>query len=88
MKTEKYIFKNECLPVKVEEGIVYICKPEAVLHLKCPCGCGDIISLPCVDQPVHPNWQTLENTIIPSIQRTVGCKSHFTITNGIVKFHK
>jgi len=78
----KYIFKNvEERPEKIDEGIVYVCLPDMVAELKCPCGCRDDIELNLVD--VKPSWKVNGNSITPSINKLYGCKSHFTITNGV-----
>jgi hypothetical protein len=53
---------------------------------KCPCGCGDVITLSL--QPVHiPHWcftksQAERPTLYPSIWRDKGCLSHFWLKDG------
>lgn len=82
---KKYIFKDECLPLLIEDGVVYVCKSDKIVHFKCPCGCDSLIILPILDnKTIHPNWMINGNSITPSINRQVGCRSHFTITNGTV----
>jgi len=55
---------------------------------RCPCGCGNVISLSL--QKVHnPNWtvrktQAGRPTIHPSVWRNKGCCSHFWIKDGRV----
>lgn len=56
--------------------------------LICPCGCGDAVVLnlltemrPCWRVEVHPNDVV---TFHPSINRTVGCRSHFFVRQGRV----
>lgn len=69
---------------EVNEGVVYVCDLDKVFQLKCPCGCGDTIKGQLY--PLEsPSWKVQGNSLSPSIDRTVGCKSHFTITNGVVK---
>jgi hypothetical protein len=51
--------------------------------LSCPCGCGDVIQLSLVSD-ASPSWQIQkrrngEVTLLPSVWRTVGCRSHFII---------
>lgn len=55
--------------------------------MKCPCECGDTIKLnlspavtPLWAWNVNPKWG--EVTFGPSIQRMVGCLSHFFIRDG------
>jgi hypothetical protein len=56
--------------------------------LICPCGCGDRIELNLLPQ-VRPSW-TVELqrdrivTLMPSVWRRKGCKSHFFIRQGNV----
>lgn len=56
---------------------------------KCPCGCNEVISLnllkkasPCWRFSIR--WSSI--TIYPSIWRRVGCKSHFYIRRGQVRW--
>lgn len=56
----------------------------------CPCGCGDVVSLPIVSKKVAPNdgtWEWDGNrespTLSPSIRRLMGCKFHGWIRNGV-----
>jgi hypothetical protein len=49
--------------------------------LLCPCGCGETIQLNLLKE-VRPCWKVKRNskgavTILPSIWRRNGCKSHF-----------
>lgn len=58
--------------------------------LKCPCGCGDDISIN-LDSRTGPAWRYYEGrngfTLFPSIWRESGCKSHFIIwANRILWF--
>lgn len=55
---------------------------------KCPCGCGEVVSLPL--QPPHtPKWRVSTTeaqrpTLYPSVWRNKGCMSHFWIEDGRV----
>lgn len=80
---KKYSFINIHVSISdVEEGYVHVCDNEKVATLRCPCGCNTIIYLNLLEE-YRPRWKVNGNSITPSIQRTVGCMSHFTITNGI-----
>jgi hypothetical protein len=50
------------------------------LIVRCPCGCGDDISLN-VDPEAGPCWRLLRRgdnlTVMPSVWRETGCESHF-----------
>ncbi|AEH90643.1 MULTISPECIES: DUF6527 family protein [Mesorhizobium] len=55
---------------------------------RCPCGCGDVVSLP-THAPHNPRWRievSLEGrpTLHPSVWRTKGCLSHFWLSDGRV----
>jgi hypothetical protein len=66
---------------------IFVIEEDAMIILKCPCGCGDVIKLSTVPD-ASPKWIFhYPNTIKPSIRRTVNCKAHFSIENGKVKFH-
>lgn len=73
-------------PETTEPGNVYVCKPEAAAQLICPCGCGDIVKFSLLTT-YKPCWKINGNSISPSINRTVGCRTHFTINNGIARNH-
>ena len=83
-KDKKYTFLLD-VPLQEEtaaEGFVYVCYEDHKAELRCPCGCGDLITLNIYPY-LKPTWKVTRNSITPSINRKVGCKSHFTITNGI-----
>ncbi len=51
--------------------------------MQCPCGCGAFIQLSLVEDS-SPSWRieqmrSGEFTLMPSVWRTVGCRSHFII---------
>jgi hypothetical protein len=52
----------------------------------CPCGCGDVIELNLLRE-ASPCWTVRQRrdgsvTLMPSIWRTKGCRSHFLIRNS------
>jgi hypothetical protein len=55
-------------------------------HFRCPCGCRDVIVLS--DNPtLRPRWTFTPDTarrptVVPSVWRTKGCRSHFLIQRG------
>ncbi|WP_408306747.1 DUF6527 family protein [Paraburkholderia sediminicola] len=56
----------------------------------CPCGCSDAIQLSMI-QGQRPRWTLTERnmrcpTLAPSIDRTVGCKSHFFLRRGKIQW--
>jgi hypothetical protein len=55
---------------------------------RCPCTCGEVISLP-LQSSHRPHWQIKRTasgrpTLYPSVWRNKGCKSHFWIEEGFV----
>lgn len=64
-------------------------EPE-LLAFKCPCGCGETILLNLLSD-TKPQWYFDISysgiiNVSPSIWRTVGCKSHFWVVDGNVKW--
>jgi hypothetical protein len=58
--------------------------------MKCPCGCDEILTLSLMKN-FKPNWKIKIDkkkriTISPSIWKQDGCKSHFFIINGRLKW--
>jgi len=56
------------------------------IYLKCPCGCGDIISVNLMIS-AHPHWILSTNKsgnldLSPSLNKITGCKSHFFIRDS------
>jgi hypothetical protein len=77
----------------IEEGVIFIVGEngyEWLAAFTCPCGCGDLIQLNLL-KDVKPGWRISRRnpqkiSISPSIDREVGCKSHFTVINGEIKW--
>ena len=78
------------LPERLYPDILYaIGEPVPWLAaLLCPCGCGSVIQLSLLRED-SPSWVLVIQkrrvpTLIPSIQRTAGCCSHFFLRKGKV----
>lgn len=77
------------LPDKVESQKLYAVGEVGqywLAALRCPCGCGDVIQLPMLAGQ-RPRWTLVEKgmrfpDLSPSIDRTVGCRSHFWLRKG------
>jgi Family of unknown function (DUF6527) len=77
------------LPDVLKPFTVYLAGDEGHLWaaaMVCPCGCGERIELnllsqarPCWTAQRHPNGTV---TLMPSVWRQKGCKSHFFVRNG------
>lgn len=68
-------------------SVVYAGTPRWSLF-QCPCGCGEVISLP-MQSPHNPRWRlelsaSGRPTLSPSVWRNKGCMSHFWIKDGRV----
>lgn len=79
-------------PDEISERVIYIVghRPHYwMLSFKCPCGCKETISLNIL-KGANPRWRFVVRwrriTIYPSIWRKVGCKSHFHIRRGRVRW--
>lgn len=81
-------------PSQLEDSLVYLIgdggRPWSA-SFKCPCGCGEAISLSLIEHD-NPSWhvstRTSGITIHPSVWRTKGCRSHFFIRDGRVLWAK
>jgi hypothetical protein len=81
------------LPDRLASKIVYAVGDEGqywLAALTCPCGCGDTIQLSMM-QGRRPRWNLVEQnlrfpTLTPSVDRTVGCRSHFFVRNGRIEW--
>ena len=78
------------LPERLHPDILYaIGEPVPWLAaLLCPCGCGSVIQLSLLSEDA-PCWVLVFQkqrvpTLVPSIQRTAGCCSHFFLREGNV----
>lgn len=54
----------------------------------CPCGCSEVIQLNLLPEQ-RPRWALTEHddatvTLHPSVNRRVGCRSHFFLRAGLV----
>jgi hypothetical protein len=87
--------KVDELPELLEKGVFYLvgesAEPWAAFFL-CPCGCGDSISLSLIPTD-SPRWRIMEHrdgsfSLIPSVWRIRGCRSHFVIRKGRVYWAK
>jgi len=77
------------VPDKLDNRIIYIIENEGYYWqaaMVCPCGCNKILHMNLIND-YHPSWKFEINkrkiiTLQPSINRMVGCKSHFFIRKG------
>lgn len=83
-KGKSFTFIEVVIPIdeNIQPGVVYWCPDDYRIDLVCPCGCNEVITLNTLAD-TKPCWSIQGNSIKPSINRIVGCKSHFTITNSL-----
>lgn len=79
----------EDIPEEPQSATLYVAGEEPHLWaaaLLCPCGCGDVIHLNLLEQE-SPCWTIRRHpdgtvSVVPSVWRTKGCRSHFFIRNN------
>jgi hypothetical protein len=79
-------------PDAIVEKIIYVVgeRPHYwMLLFKCPCGCGEAIRLNTLrtaspSWKFHIRWRRI--SVYPSVWRKVGCKSHFHVRKGKVRW--
>jgi hypothetical protein len=93
-KRKEFTFQSTTdTPLSIEKNVIYIIGEKRYKWLAvliCPCGCSDQIQLNLL-QEGNPCWKVIKHwdksvSIFPSIWRTIGCKSHFTIRKGTVSW--
>ena len=73
-------------PDSLKPATLYVAGEEPHLWaaaMLCPCGCGEIVHLNLLGD-ARPSWSVLKHndssiTLMPSIWRTQGCRSHFCV---------
>ncbi len=74
-------------------GILYLFRTSGEpwgLGFVCPCGCGELIELNLMPE-VRPCWKVKMHwdstpSLHPSVWRKVGCRSHFWLREGKVRW--
>jgi hypothetical protein len=92
-KRTLYTYKiAEDVPDKMRDNTVYLISNQGYIWqcvMLCPCGCGESLYTNLMDD-FDPYWKYVieEKTISlkPSIDRLVGCKSHFFLTRGKISW--
>lgn len=81
--------KVEHLPASLAEKKLYVLgddECEWAAAMNCPCGCGSAIHLSLAPDS-RPTWRVRRHrngtvSLLPSVWRTVGCRSHFVLYKG------
>lgn len=89
----KTIYVSPQLPEKedMKQGVIYVCHIHKIANHLCVCGCGEEVVTPF--QHIIGNkiigWNFSEDnakiTLRPSIGNTFACRSHYYITNNVIK---
>lgn len=90
-KLYKYEFADD-IPDKISSCTVYLIGNQGYYWqavMICPCGCRKLLHMNLMDD-YDPYWKyKLKGNVIslvPSVNRLVGCKSHFFVTNGKIEW--
>jgi hypothetical protein len=82
------IIQDNPLLDSLEDNVIYVVMKNLPrwVYLKCPCGCKEVIML-SLDRNQFPSWTVKQDkfgraTLMPSIRKLDGCKSHFFIKKG------
>ena len=86
------VFLDE-LPTSLRPGTLYVCGEGEHLwsvSFLCPCGCEDAVHL-SLHRDGRPRWELSEHddgslSLRPSVWRRTGCRSHFVIERGIIRW--
>lgn len=81
---------------RFEQSVLYVChddskSPPYIARMLCPCGCGAELGMLLQQMGTRSPWEfregaNCEATLTPSIQHTAGCRSHFFLTDGQVRW--
>ncbi|MHB0886809.1 MAG: DUF6527 family protein [Bacillota bacterium] len=77
----------DCIPTHLEDGVVYVSIPFAMVAHKCCCGCGNEVFTPLspTDWRLTYDGQTI--SLAPSIGNWgFACRSHYWIEHNRVKW--
>ncbi|WP_052090605.1 DUF6527 family protein [Desulfosporosinus sp. HMP52] len=85
----------EELPDKMEANTIYVLGEGNYnwsVGMICPCGCGNILHM-SLHKEGRPHWKIIWHndgtvSLSPSVNRLVGCKSHFFFERGRVRWCK
>lgn len=81
------------LPDLLEAHLVYVAGEGEHLWfaaMLCPCGCGETLHM-SLHREGRPNWRLTKHwdgtvSLLPSVWRRVGCRSHFFLRRGRVEW--
>jgi len=85
--------EGDSLPASLTgRGVVVACEEGELWSagLRCPCGCGDVLELALIEE-AQPRWSLQVDrrgrpSLSPSVWRRTGCRSHFWLHEGRVRW--
>lgn len=88
-----YIADGDMLPAVLPARNLILVEEDArpwSIGMRCPCGCGETVELP-LSLEVVPRWDlTIDRkkgpSLSPSVWRKTGCRSHYWLKNGRVRW--
>jgi len=89
----RFEFNEGYFPSRLHRRRIYILTEDGEpweARMVCPCGCGDELDLSLLPDD-HPTWTFSTDrqgraSLRPSVWRHVGCRSHFFVTHGSVRW--
>jgi hypothetical protein len=80
-EARRAVARDPTMLALVERGV------RRALVFRCPSGCGDVLSIN-LDARAGPAWRLRLSqrgvTLMPSVWRTEGCRSHFVLWNNTI----
>lgn len=81
------------IPESPKPGVIYVVGEgghQWFACFLCPCSCGELIQLNTLPTG-RPRWKAVRHwngttSLRPSVRRTVGCRSHFFVRHGSIKW--
>ena len=83
----------EELPGTLENNLLYVVgegRHRWYAAMICPCGCGETLHMGLLED-TRPCWRVVQQsngaaTLSPSINRRVGCRAHFFLEHGKIRW--
>lgn len=87
------IADGDMLPAMLPARNLILVEDEAEpwsIGMRCPCGCGETVELP-LSPDLEPRWDlTIDRkkrpSLSPSVWRKTGCRSHYWLSKGRVRW--
>lgn len=81
------------LPDSLEAEHLYAVGEDGVnwfVAMRCPCGCGETLQM-SLHREGRPRWRLITHldgtaTLLPSVWRRTGCRSHFFLRRGRIRW--